>query len=176
MFVALTPKILDDYLLPPCSSYKSSTVEQLLYSVAREGPCANHLIVAYKGKFYKIIPFDDDGEVWSIAKFKSTIQRIEEVTTGTSIPSVGVLTSLPRQEWGQAREHMMAISQKNKEILDEIEKAILFVTLDDSIIEEEESLINLAFAGNEKYRDIFADKTWTRVVTKNGLYASQSEV
>ena len=77
----------------------------------------------------------------------------------------------------QARDHLKTISPDvNAKILEEIESSILYVVLNDSEPETEEDLVRLAMAGCETYRDVFADKSWVRVVTKNGLYVSQSEV
>ena len=77
----------------------------------------------------------------------------------------------------QARDHLKTISPDvNAKILDEIESSILYVVLSDSEPETEEDLVRLAMAGCESHRDVFADKSWVRVVTKNGLYVSQSEV
>ena len=77
----------------------------------------------------------------------------------------------------QARDHLKTISPDvNAKILEEIESSILYVVLSDSEPETEEDLVRLAMAGCESHRDVFADKSWVRVVTKNGLYVSQSEV
>ena len=85
-------------------------------------------------------------------------------------------TLLPLLQSIQAREHLKEISPDNAKLLYEIESSILYVVLSDSSPESEEELIRLAMSGCENHRDVFADKSWIRVVTKNGLYVSQSEV
>ena len=159
--------------------------------------CPNHVAVAYRGHFFKMCPFEEDGSIWSPQKIRSTIAKIERLVESKSgMKSVGVLSTLPRQEWAkvkcvwslkssqtkqtefnlQAREHLIELSPNNLKHLEAIESSILFVALNDCCPESEEELMRLTFAGCEKYRDVFSDKSWTRTFTKNGLYASQSEV
>ena len=48
--------------------------------------------------------------------------------------------------------------------------------MDDSEPKTEDQLVKNVFKGGNGCSDIYAEKSWSRVVTKNGLFASQSEV
>ena len=71
---------------------------------------------------------------------------------------------------------MNNISASNTSNFKEIESAILAVVLDDSEPHTESELLRSEFSGCNGFCDIYADKSWSRVATKNGAFASQSEV
>ena len=76
-----------------------------LLFLEEEGECPNHVIILHQGRFFKLIPFDeDDGEPWDINKLENVILHIERValTKGPNMDnSVGVLTTLDRDEWAK---------------------------------------------------------------------------
>ena len=76
----------------------------------------------------------------------------------------------------KVRKRIIGISPDNETKLKEVESAILAIVLDDSEPTTEGDLIKNVFKGGNGSSDIFAEKSWSRVVTKNGLFASQSEV
>ena len=71
---------------------------------------------------------------------------------------------------------IITINPDNELKFKEIESAILAIVLDDSEPETEDVLIKNVFKGGNGCSDIYAEKSWSRVATKNGLFASQSEV
>ena len=71
---------------------------------------------------------------------------------------------------------VISIDPDNELKFKEIESAIFAIVLDDSEPETEDELIKNVFKGGNGCSDIYAEKSWSRVVTKNGLFASQSEV
>ena len=75
------------------------------YFLEEEGECPNHVIILHQGRFFKLIPFDeDDSEPWDINKLETVILQIERValTKGINVDnSVGVLTTLDRDEWAK---------------------------------------------------------------------------
>ena len=70
-----------------------------------EGECPNHVIILHQGRFFKVTPFDEkDGTPWDIDKLEKVIFQIENVaqTKGpNSNNSIGVLTTLDRDEWAK---------------------------------------------------------------------------
>ena len=74
------------------------------------------------------------------------------------------------------RKTVISISPANATKFKEVESAILAIVLDDSEPETESELIKAVFNGGNGNSDIYAEKSWSRVATKNGLFASQSEV
>ena len=76
----------------------------------------------------------------------------------------------------KVRKTIIDISPDNETKLKDVESAILAIVLDDSEPTTEGELIKNVFKGGNGSSDIFAEKSWSRVVTKNGLFASQSEV
>ena len=69
-----------------------------------------------------------------------------------------------------------SVSSPNLASFREIESAIFAIILDDSEPKTESELVRSVFRGGNGNSDIYADKSWSRFVTKNGLFASQSEV
>ena len=74
------------------------------------------------------------------------------------------------------RSSITSISDGNKNTFKEVESAILAIVLDDSEPLTESELLRTALGGSNGNSDIYADKSWSRVATKNGLFVSQSEV
>ena len=74
------------------------------------------------------------------------------------------------------RSEINSISSSNAINFKEIESAILAVVLDDSEPQTESELLRSVFNGSNGHCDIYADKSWSRIATKNGAFGSQSEV
>ena len=54
----------------------------------------------FRGQFYKVRPFEEDGQIWSAEKLVATVAEIEKENSKGQ-KSVGVLTTLPRQDWAK---------------------------------------------------------------------------
>ena len=74
------------------------------------------------------------------------------------------------------RSSITSISDGNINNIKEVESAILVFVLDDSEPLTESELLRTALSGSNGNSDIYADKSWSRIATKNGLFVSQSEV
>ena len=92
-------------------------MKELLF-LEEEGECPNHVIILHQGRFFKLVPFDDDGEPWDINKLETVILQIERVAV-TKSPnvdnSVGVLTTLDRDEW--AKVYILEFFKPNCKII-----------------------------------------------------------
>ena len=47
-------------------------------------------------------------------------------------PGVPALTSLDRETWAHIRSHIMSLSKRNGQILDDIQSAVIVMSLDDA--------------------------------------------
>jgi carnitine O-acetyltransferase len=102
---------------------------------------SNHIAVLCRGSVYYFQVLWPNGNVAvdeaDIADILEAIQRhaLEEVGTSKDPlkgqQSIGVLTSLPRNEWAQAREDLTKHSPKNAESLKIIDSALFVLVLDD---------------------------------------------
>lgn len=104
---------------------------------------SNHIAVLCLGSVYYFQVLWPDGHVAvdeaDIADILEAIQSHANGEAGTSKDplkgqqSIGVLTSLPRREWAQAREDLSKHSAKNEESLKIIDSALFVLVLDDYI-------------------------------------------
>lgn len=104
---------------------------------------SNHIAVLCRGSVYYFQVLWPDGHVavdeTDIADILEAIQNhaLEEVGTAKDPlkgqQSIGVLTSLPRNEWAQARDDLTKHSPRNAESLKIIDSALFVLVLDDYV-------------------------------------------
>jgi len=104
---------------------------------------SNHIAVLCRGSVYYFQVLWPDGHVavdeTDIADILEAIQRHAKEEVGTSKDalkgqqSIGVLTSLPRNDWAEAREELTKHSPQNAESLKIIDSALFVLVLDDYI-------------------------------------------
>lgn len=116
-------------------------------------PNSQHIIIMHKNNFFKVKVLNSCGEPLS---YNQLVERIDEVlikgkTTG--IP-FGLLTSLNRNIWAAAYEHMKNIGP-NAELLENVEKAMFFINLDSTppceVCSEEDKKLNSCQNGFHGY-------------------------
>ena len=111
-------------------------------SLKHYGEVSTHVVVQRKsGEFHKVEILTPDGKTaLSVAAIQAALDSISAVssmssssTTSTTSIGVGVLTSLPREEWYHARQHLLTsdVTGTNEKTLGEIDSALLMVALDD---------------------------------------------
>ena len=75
----------------------------LHFRPADEGSCPNHIIVLFKGQFYKFVPFnEDETKVCSFEYIESAIVEIEQMSNKNGLDentNIGVLSCDDRDSW-----------------------------------------------------------------------------
>ena len=104
---------------------------------------SNHIAVLCRGSVYYFQVLWPDGHVAvdeaDIADILEAIQSHAQEEVGTSMDalrghqSIGVLTSLSRNDWAQAREDLTKHSPRNNESLKIIDSALFVLVLDDYV-------------------------------------------
>ena len=81
--------------------------------IENEGDCPNHVMILHQGRFFKVTPFDEqDGKPWDIDKLENVFLQIEYIaeTEGhNSENSIGVLTTLERNQWAEVRTNFQSL-------------------------------------------------------------------
>jgi hypothetical protein len=91
-------------------------------------------------------------------------------------PGLPALTGDSREAWAENRAWLLRISPKNSELLDIVETAVMtFVLSDDEPQTEADAMKLIAIVG-DRVRDIWADKSFTMFLFKNGFKASAANV
>ncbi|ORX80380.1 acyltransferase ChoActase/COT/CPT [Basidiobolus meristosporus CBS 931.73] len=128
-----------------------------------------HIILLLKDQIYEFAVFDQsknritDGDIE-----KKLWEAIEDVQRTAMQPSVGVLTSDDRDNWADAREHLLSIDPTNRASLARIQSALFAVCLDDRNISSD---LNIAhrntFTGMDGHNRWF-DTCMSIVLDRNG--------
>lgn len=97
-------------------------------------PCnAKHITVLAKNHLYKLPVFDKSGQnILSTAGIhKLLIDIVQDAKKSPPSDNICLLTAGHRDNWSEAREILMKVSQNNKNIFAEVQDSLFFVSLDD---------------------------------------------
>ena len=162
------------YIFNTCRRPRANC-DQLIncFKTCKEGETPSHVIVLKRGHIYKIKCFDDDKqEPKSCDVIYAMLLAIDEqvVVRGDN---VALMTSLPRDHWGQLRQYLMDLSEENKRLLEEIESSVVVISLDEMVANGYEEISKLVSFGNFDNR--WYDKSYNGVVFENGLFGSNCD-
>lgn len=134
-----------------CDEFKTSTIR-------------THIIVMYKQRIFKLNMLDITGETRSIKAIELDLNNILNMKSVGQ--NLGVLTSMPRDQWASKRNDLLDISEDNKQAMKLMENATFALCLDDNQPELLTSVSEQLLYGNGKNR--FFDKSLQLIVFKNG--------
>uniref|UniRef100_A0A2M4AS50 Putative carnitine o-acyltransferase cpti n=1 Tax=Anopheles triannulatus TaxID=58253 RepID=A0A2M4AS50_9DIPT len=149
---------------------------QSYFKTEREGPCPSHVIVLYDGRIFKVPGLDARGEPLSPQAFLFTLQQVQAKVEGegrAEHAGVPVLTNDDRTTWARNRNHLVELSQHNKEMMQEIESAVALLILDTNQPTGYSELAQLALTGD--VRSKWADKSCGTIAFKNGQMGCYGE-
>jgi carnitine O-acetyltransferase len=125
----------------------------------------SHIIVMRKNQFFKLNLVHANGERLNTREIEKQLEFIYEHAKEVEAP-IGSFTTENRDVWTKIRDDLLAVSDKNKQSLDEIERAAFVVCLDDTkpVTKDEQSVA--CWHGDGRNR--FFDKSMQFIVFDNG--------
>lgn len=151
------------------------------FRTAREGlPESTELIVLHRGHIFTLKPvsiLSSDGQQVAIMSAPQIEQQLKYIEDWASKhgdgPGVGSLTTHERSEWTESRRLLADISDKNKLILDRIDKALSVLILDDNEPATMNEIFRLSMCGDQRNR--WADKSISSIAFKNGTFGASAD-
>ena len=117
------------------------------------------------GHFYAFDIFNPDGTIISPKKAASNLNFILRDKRSASKNPVGILTASERNQWAEARAHLLNIG--NQEILKKIDSAAFVLILEDDFIEKDYNKLLKVFLHGDGTNRWF-DKSFSLIITKDG--------
>lgn len=150
-------------------------MDRMRSPVSREEPTSpdeRHIVVIYRGRFFSVDVVDAMGEPFPLSAIEASLQSIRDKGSESEEP-VGVLTSLPRDAWAEARVLMKALSTENSSALDAIERALFVLCLEEDQPQDIEAMSENMLLGNGRSR--WFDKGMQFIVCPDGTTAINME-
>ncbi len=113
---------------------QSTRIPGVEKDVIKRFPDAKHLLVMSNGKLYTFdVLTSDTGEIMDPKYYLTALKRIKEMsgTNATKCRGIGALTSLDRDTWAEARQHLCSSSKNNETALKAVDSALFAICLDD---------------------------------------------
>lgn len=129
-----------------------------------------HIVVIHKNQFFKVL-HEVDGQQLSPAEFEHQFQRIYQAAQPS--PAVGALTSENRDNWTEARIHLLEADPSNKIALETIESSAFVVCLDDASPVTLEERAHQYWHGDGQNR--WFDKPLQFIINSNGTSGFNGE-
>lgn len=126
---------------------------------------SKHIVVSHKGHLFSLEVLDSMGEMKPFKEMEASLKAILGFETDEHNEEMGILTTLPREEWAVARENLMAVSPQNKDHLHQIDSAIFVLCLDDFAPQTPVESSNQFLHGYGRNR--WFDKALQFIVTSN---------
>lgn len=143
--------------------FNTTRIPKLEKDVIFHDPSAKHLVVLRKGHFYAFDVLDEDS-ICNPRKIAACLKAILEDDRPPNKHPVGVLTTLERDQWAQARLHL--VETGNQEILKKIDSAIFILALDDEIIDTDNNKVLKTYLHADGTNRWF-DKSFSLIVSKD---------
>ncbi len=126
---------------------------------------SRHIAVLNRGHIFSVDVLTPDGEIKPFNRIEATLRQILEETELESDEKVGLLTTLDRDQWADARGEMENYSESNRKLLHAIDSAIFVLCIDNlAPTTKEECLAHFLHANG---RNRWFDKALQFIVTKN---------
>ncbi|MCP4298584.1 MAG: choline/carnitine O-acyltransferase [Proteobacteria bacterium] len=136
---------------------------------------AKHILVLRNGHLFLLKVCDDMGEPLGDPLLTSGFLQIME-GSHQSLPveqCLASLTTWKRENWAESREALRGIHPRNRELLDNIDKALFSITLDDSEPVNLTEAMKIALHSNGQ--NGWYDKSFQLTICKNGKWAINPE-
>jgi carnitine O-acetyltransferase len=139
------------------------------YSSERPGPSSErHILVSRRGHFFVLEVIDEldlPRSARAIEKdLKTIVRRSDEAETRAD--SIALLTSLARDDWAEARNHLRELCPSNARSLERVESALFAVGIEVRQAEDLAHAGRLFFHGDGS--NIWFDKAYTIMVCPDG--------
>lgn len=128
-------------------------------------PSAKHLIVLRKGHFYAFDVLDANNAIRSPKEIAACLKVVLEDNRPPNKYPVGILTTMDRDRWAQARSHL--VETGNREVLKKIDTAVFAMILDDEVIGTDNNKLIRAYLHTDGTNRWF-DKSFSLIVSKDG--------
>ncbi|KAH0947481.1 hypothetical protein HN011_000231 [Eciton burchellii] len=128
-------------------------------------PSAKHLIVLRKGHFYAFDVLDANDSIRSPKEIAACLKAILEDDRPPNKHSVGILTTLERDQWARTRSHL--IETGNQEIFKKIDSAVFAMIFDDEVIGTDYNKLMRKYLHADGTNRWF-DKSFSLIVSKDG--------
>ncbi|KAF1332956.1 Carnitine o-palmitoyltransferase 2, partial [Globisporangium splendens] len=155
------------------SQYKNLFASVRLPKIGRDElktyPGTKHIVVQRGAKFFKFDVLKEDGSAVPDEQILANIDAIlaQPLTTGsTDEPGVGLFTTLNRDTWANARDHLISSSGVNKASLEAIDSALFVVSLEHGSPESAKELSRTFLLGDGSNH--WFDKSFQLIVAANG--------
>ncbi|GAB6280651.1 MAG: choline/carnitine O-acyltransferase [Thermovirga sp.] len=150
-------------------------MDRLRTPVSGEDPTSideRHIVVISGGRFFSVDVVDASGKPFSTSAIETSLKRIMDLERNAVDP-VGVLTSLPRDVWAEARVLLKVLSPINSSSLDTIERALFVLCLDEVQPENIEAMSENMLIGDGCSR--WFDKGMQFIICPDGTTAINME-
>lgn len=149
-----------------------------LYSESLEenkNESARHIVISYRDRFFELEVISASGKLAATEEIEVSLRKIMEIVQEENRKGegIGLLTTLPRNIWADARKTLLGVSPGNKQALSLIEKAMFTVSLEDAAPEtilETSRFFMHSDGGNRWY-----DKSFQLIVCANGTAGLNAE-
>eukprot|EP01007_Sphenomonas_quadrangularis_P000046 NODE_101_length_2156_cov_130.728999_g74_i0.p1 GENE.NODE_101_length_2156_cov_130.728999_g74_i0~~NODE_101_length_2156_cov_130.728999_g74_i0.p1 ORF type:complete len:624 (+),score=171.87 NODE_101_length_2156_cov_130.728999_g74_i0:73-1944(+) len=144
---------------------------RLAYCMDNASPAApKHVVVIRKGRLYTLDVYNPDGTFRSYADIKADLEKIV-AAAGTKYPPreqcFCLMTAGEREHGARIRQKILDADPKNHQVLDDIERSLFAVSLDDNAPETFTDAFNNSLSGEMRNR--FYDKQINMIVYANGV-------
>ena len=137
-------------------------------------PEAKHILVVANGSFYTFDVYDRHDDILEPVNYIAAFKRITEMSkanksTNKKSGDIGALTSLDRDTWTQARQHLVELG--NDEVLKVLDSALFAICLDDIDYDQESDPMMTVreLCCGSKPENRWFDKSFSLIFSKNGL-------
>lgn len=151
----LAPRHQDAYLFGTCRIPNPGR------DVIRRRPFNGHIVVIRRGNFY-VLPPPCETSARALRHALAAILRDQHPAEAP----VGRLTALPRDDWARCREILVAADPRNTAALEQIEGALLTLSLDPPTGADEDTLVARALWSGQ--RDRWYDRSLHCLLTEDG--------
>jgi len=134
---------------------------------------ANHIIVLHKTHIFSLDVISESGKRHRLTDLEQGLQKIKQMAADLAEDeAVGILTTLPRDEWADVRAHLIAHPQ-NQSALETIETALFAICLDET---DSDNLVDLTKTMlHSDGRNRWFDKSLQFIICQNGQAGMNGE-
>lgn len=140
------------------------------FKTEEEGPCPSHIVVLVNGRMFSFNSIGANGEPYTPPVLEKVLSDIKQTAySGSAGPALGRLTTLPRENWFQLREHLIGLHANNEKLLEILQSAVFCLSLDERNPPNFTEAVRLSFL--DDCTDRWFDKSYSTIVYQNGMVA-----
>ena len=156
--------------------FKSTRVPGVEKDELVVAPKAKHVCVMRNGHFYKVDVLDQDGATLPLPEIHGALQAVVENADAAPAPAdeaIGLLTTLPRDQWARLRASIEGGSAENATSLAVIDDALFVLSLEPG--QPKSALESCSFFLHGSGVDRWFDKSFSLIVSSDGQAAINFE-